>query len=241
MRKSFFPALLVLLLPATAFAQEPPPESDPYAALVEALSPPDNLAVAQKNSLEEIRAAMSKEPDIAEIERECAGFVDFLMTETTPIFKEYDRIELELRKAELVRFYREEMSLEDARAAQHFYSSDLGRKLVASLMANQSMESTLDAAFADPESEELIREEEVLSDNRRSAQKALAALSPSDLAQIKAVMAEEKWASEMHRLRPLTFKAMLEIANSDFAPHLDARLDEVMSTVADTHLETCEP
>ena len=213
--------------------------ADPHVALVDAMMSPEGLAVASTNSIAEIRKAYEADADLVEMDAECPGTIDLLMSTATPFFYEYDRIEAELRREAMVEILREEMSDEHARAASDFYSSEIGQKLTMAVMNNYSIESTLNAAMQSDEDEFEVDPEDVASDNRRSAVAAALTLSPEEKASIEAQLRGRDWFAALLKARPKMFARGMEIANSDFAPHLDRQIDAAVDTALTAHLDDC--
>ncbi|MBX7527661.1 hypothetical protein [Qipengyuania vesicularis] len=213
--------------------------ADPHVALVDAMMSPEGLAVASTNSIAEIRKVYEADADLIEMEAECPGTIDLLMATTTPFFYEYDRIEAELRREAMVEILRVEMSEEHARAASEFYSSEIGQKLTMAVMDNYSIETTLNAAMQSEEDEFEVDPKDVASDNLRSAAAAALTLSPEEKASIESQLRGREWFAALLKARPKMFARGMEIANSDFAPHLDREIETAVDTALTAHLDDC--
>ncbi|MBX7458186.1 hypothetical protein K3152_08000 [Qipengyuania sp. 1NDH17] len=235
--------LLSFAIPHIAFAQDVVPavvsEQDSYEALVESMIPPGGLEAAQANTLREIRAAYQQDPDFADLEQSCPGTIGVVMDTMTPILKEYDIIELRLRREAMLEILKVELSPDQARLAADFYSSPLGRKLMGAVAANHSLSNTLQSVMASEDETPLIDSETVSKDNREAAIKAVSELSPEEIQTIRSQIGEEEWYFALMATRPKMLEAAMAIANSDFAPHLDKRLDEEVEAAMTSHLETC--
>lgn len=242
-RLRYLVATCAMLLPLSLHAQEEngaeQQASDPYSELLDAFMPAPGLAAAGTATNLEIREAFEQDPDIADLETECPGTVDTMMTAAGPIFQEYDRIETELRRQAALRILRADLSRAHAQSAADFYASELGQKLVMSALSNYSLKGTLDSVMKSEEIDVSIDAEALAADNQKTALRAAQSLNAEELAEINAQLAGQEWFKALLAARPKIFQAGLEISNSDFAPHLDQRLDHEVEEAMLAHLDDC--
>lgn len=235
--------LFSFAIPHIATAQEvvsaADSEQDPHDALVESMIPPGGYEAAQANTLREIYSVYEQDPDFADLEQSCPGTIKAVMDTMTPILEEYDIIELKLRKESITRILRNELSPEQARSAAEFYGSPMGQKLMGAMMNNYSLSNTLQSVMASENETPLIDGETMAKDNRETALKAVGELSQAELEALSAQIGTEDWFVALAAAKPKMFEAGVAIANSDFAPHLDKRLDEEVEAAMTSHLETC--
>lgn len=211
---------------------------DPHVAMVEALTNAEGFAATQANALRDVRQAYQKDPNIADIEGQCPGTVDVLVETTRPILYDYSILEAELRRDALVAVLREEISAEHAQAAADFYGSDVGQRMVVAIMSNRTMEKMMESAMENID-EGIIDADSVAADNRKSVEDGIRSMTQEDRADLNTMAAGQPWLAELARVRPKLFEAGMKVTNSDFAPHLDARLDRDIEAALATHLEAC--
>lgn len=218
-------------------------QSDPHAAMVDAMMPAEGLAIAHANGLRELRSVYENTAEIAFLDNQCPGTINLMIDTIAPIIDEYNEVEVTLRRQAMTDILRRELSAEHARAGAEFYSSELGRRLVLATMSNRTLEKTLSNAMAeaveDPDSEAEISAEDLEADNARSARAGVSSMNPEDVAEIGRTLLGEPWFAELRRVQPMMSAAGVQIMNSDFAPELDAKADRVIDAALGPHLEKC--
>lgn len=240
----FVAALFGFALPYGASAQSAPPAAeagqDPYVQLLESFLPPGGLEAAQKNHIRDIRAFYEKDADFAEFDQSCPGAIDRVMMTIQPILVEYDVIELRLRKEAMAEILKGAMSPQQARDAATFYSGPLGRKLMSSMMANHSLSNTLEALSKSEDENPVVDADAIAKDNLQTANKAVDELTSEELEILATKVGNQEWFEKLMLAKPKMFEAGLAIGNSDFAPHLDERMEREVDAAVESHLETCD-
>ena len=214
--------------------------TDPYERLFEALTPQAGLDQALDNMMSEMRSAYEKQPDMMQIEVACPGSIDVMVKTIVPFMGEYNAIEMNLRREATLRILREELSDEHARAAHEFYSSELGQKLVMAALNNFTAEETFEEALADPDSETVIDEQSFRRDQINAAFAAARTLSPQEMKTVNGELAGTDWFAALKAAQVKISAANLKIANSDFAPEVDKRVDLALDEAIEGHFETCD-
>lgn len=213
---------------------------DVYAKLVDTWMPEAGLQKVNANLIDDVRAAYHADEEVHDLDAQCPGLIDATIETMIPFLSEYDAIELRLRRAAAIQILSEELSISDARAATEFYASELGQKLVLSVMSNYSLENTLTVALDSDDDEVPIEGAALESDKQNAVRAGINALSPDQRAEIERQLEEATWGPAIARLRPKISAAGLAISNSDFAPEVDKRMDQALDETIEAHLEKCD-
>ena len=227
---------LAFALPAHAQADAEAP-TDPYLALVEAMTEPQALAKASANASSELEEAFRSQPDTAKLEEACPGMIDALMAGTADTLKEHGSLETRLRSEAIVTFLRANLSREHAAEAAAFYASPDGQRLVMAAMSNTTVKTTLETAMNTLDDE--IRYEDAMADNQTTVMNAVKDLSAEELARISGKLVGQEWFTALGKLRSRMHEAAFAVVNSDFAPELDEKLERAIDEVLSRHLEAC--
>ena len=216
-----------------------PQLADAIAQLFDAFTPPEGLKAAQLGMVESLRTAWQNDPGMSALENECVGLIDVMVKATTPLLDEYFVTELELRKKLFLEMYSKHFTRTQAMEAAAFYNTDVGQKLVNGVLGNFRLDNTLQAILEDPDLDAEIDADDMKRDQLAAGQLAAASLTAQEQAEIVRVFARADWRRALSAAAAEFQPASVELANSDFAPEIDARMDIVIEEAMTTHLQAC--
>lgn len=229
---------LALAIAAPLAAQDGTATAGPHHALAAALTTDDYIEQNYAHAIEAVfESALRADPELAATEDACPGLFAAMLAAGEPIMRPAYRRDFLAYRVKLGELFGRELSAEHAREGATFFSSDLGRKFLVSLAANQSVDAQVGSLIASDST--TFSAETVAADKEMTARAGLAALEPLDRREVERILGGAAWAQEFARLRPAISEYQLEMANADYLPQEDAAMDVAFEAAADTHLTAC--
>ena len=226
-------AALVLLpvalppIPASA-TSAPTPQADAAAALAREIHPIELAVATGVEGIDRfLVAAMLKQPEIAEMEKQHPGIVKAMYAAARPFMVEGERHNAVKVQEALAELYRSQFSVEEQRQLLAFYSSASGRKIVRGMFNVEALSNTMDAIASDPQSG--ITSETAIVTQAQALGHLAAVLTPEDekaAADFMATAAGKKLNGLTGKVRAL----VLGIVNAE-NPQLQAKVNAAMGAV----------
>jgi hypothetical protein len=219
-------AAALLSAPCTLAAQGAANQgSDPHERVYEVLQAGIDDTVVLERGLEQIRANFAPMPQFVELERLHPGALDTIIALMRPIMREHsDRVEAEYRPR-MIALLRSGLSRAEAIEVGEFYTSPLGRKVLAASSANMRSSSVVEAAVRDEE----VSSADIQSDMQATGNAVLGSLSRAERDQVYREIAARpglaKLAPLVSRLAALRAEMESERFNDEEQARFDAALE----------------
>lgn len=213
-------------------------QADPHAALAAALTSDEYIEQSYSHGIVAMfDSALRSDPELVETESECPGLFAAILEAGEPIMRPAHRRDLLSYREKLTELFGREMSAGEASDGAAFFASDLGRRFLASLAANQALDKQVEAVLANEG--EGINAEAIGADKVATARAGLESLEPLDRREVERTLVGAGWAKAFSRLQPAIMEYQLEMANADYLPEEDAAMDQAFEAAAESHLAAC--
>lgn len=233
MRQAGF-AWLAVFVSAPLCAQD----ANPHEALVEALTTRETFDVAFQHLMNvDLPAAFLADPDIAELEKECPGAVQALLTAASPLFLRINQeSESEYHKA-MADFLAARMSDAEADAAANFFASDVGQRFLRTVGAESTLGNSLRSAMADDEG--AVDRASFDRDRQSSAAATVAALGDADRRALAETF-DTSWGKTLRAMVPELADLRFRLMSMDLTPEQSTELESLANRVLLGHFTTCD-
>jgi len=226
--------LATLFMLAPAHAQE----DDGRARLVQAIASErmSNL-MFERDIAKAWTPMMMREPEIAQIEVDCPGYVEGLIVAIRPILSESHNYDFGWYRTELEALFRAELSDAHASGMADLLGSDLGQRVLLAAVENYEVENSVEDAVTSADNS--VSAAALAADREATAQRLVTSLAREDVLAFGMQVMQAPWRPEFERIQPRIHDLQLQLANRDFTPEHGAQFDKIVSRYAEDAITAC--
>ena len=181
-------------------------------------------------------STLAANDDVKALEAEYPGLLKRIATDLRPVFVRYTHRMLPDYIERYAAVYAADFSAGELDDLYKLFASPAGQRLIASMMDNLSVDSTLQEVVADPDAETSLSA--VSADHKRSAAAALKKVSDEDK-QAFAVLVTKPYFPRMTRIGLKLRKLDQDMINEP-DPALDAEIEATIKKSLEAHIAAAE-
>lgn len=211
--------------------------SSPFEDLANALNPPATDEQAFDRLMDgNLRQTLAQDPDLGELDYLCPGSIEALLDGSRSLLKEDFLLGQDQYRAEMAAFFATRLSPEHAAEVAALYSSPIGKRLVAAVEENQSIDFVMQEALADPFGE--TSEGAVAKDQEQTLLNASRNLTLAEQRELSEAFGKSEgyraYEAIQDELVAIRIRIDMELANEE-----DPELEAAMELALDSHLASC--
>lgn len=245
LRRAGILSALLLAAPVAAQEQTPPPPLAPgtYAAPGKIANPqPDHPAYADlmsaiestidndvmiDNGLAAIRRQMAGDASLAAAEQASPGLLDEIMVGMRPVLEQQTLRVSTLYRPRMIAAMANHLTPDEAEKVAVFYRSDVGRRMMSSVVANYSFDESLATAIA----EKPVTAENIRSDINNAVAQGIAEMDSKDLAEAGRQALSNPALLKLNNANPEIQQLRAQMENEPLTPEEEAA---IMTTIEAT-------
>jgi hypothetical protein len=205
----------------------PQPDHPAYADLIDAIDETVDKSTLISNGLAAIKRQMEANPDLASAEAVSPGILDEIVGSMRPVLERQNLRVTALYRPKMIGAMADYLTPDEAASVAGFYRSDIGRKLMGSVVANFNMDQTMASAM----SEKPITETEVRADITSAVTQGLQQMDSKDLAEMGRQAFSNPALLKLQRVNPKIQRLRAEMENEALTPEEDATIGKLIQDI----------
>lgn len=205
----------------------PQPGHPAYGDLIDAIDSTVDKTVLIDNGLAAIKRQMEANANLAGAEAASPGILDEILTNMRPVLERQNQRVTLLYRPQMIAAMADYLTPDEAASVAAFYRSDIGRRLMGSVVANFNMDQTMAKAMT----ETPITETEVRADITSAVAQGMQQMDAEDLA----AMGREAMANpalfKLQQVNPQIQRLRAQMENEALTPEEDAVIGTVIESI----------
>lgn len=205
----------------------PQPDHPAYADLIDAIDGTVDKSVLINNGIAAIKRQMQANAALAGAEAASPGLLDEILNGMRPVLDSQNQRVTALYRPKMIGAMASYLTPEEAASVAAFYRSDLGRRLMGSVVANFNMDQTLATAVA----EKPVTESDVQTDINSAVTQGLQTMDSKDLAEMGRQALTNPALLKLRRVNPQIQRLRAQMENEPLTAEEDAEIARVIEGV----------
>jgi hypothetical protein len=210
--------------PAAKPIANPQPDHPAYGDLIDAIESTVNRGQLLDNGSAAIKRQMQGNAALAAAEAASPGLLDEIVTNMRPILESQNVRVSALYRPKMVAAMADYLTPPEAASVAAFYRSDLGRRLMGSVVANYSFDTTLTAAI----SEKPVTAADVNTDINNAVAQGMANMDAKDVAEMGKQALANPALIKLQQVNPEIQRLRAAMENEPLTPEEDAAIIAVV-------------
>lgn len=221
------PPLPRMITPAADTIANPQPDHPAYGDLLDAIESTVDKNVLISNGLATIKRQMQSDAGLASAETASPGLLDEILAGMRPILERQNLRVTALYRPRMAAAMADYLTPEEATSVAAFYRSDIGRKLMSSVVANYSMDQTMANAIADKD----VTEADVRADINSAVVQGMKSLDSKDMVEMTRQAMSNPALIKLNRVNPRIQRLRAQMENEALLPEEEAMIGSLMESV----------
>lgn len=205
----------------------PQPDHPAYGDLMDAIDSTVDKNVLIGNGLATIKRQMQSDAGLASAETTSPGLLDEILAGMRPILERQNERVTKLYRPRMAAAMADYITPEEATSVAAFYRSDIGRKLMGSVVANYNMDQTMANAIAEKD----VTEAEVRADINSAVVEGMKNLDSRDMAEMTRQAMSNPALLKLNRVNPQIQRLRAQMENEALLPEEEALIGALMESV----------
>ena len=205
----------------------PQPDHPAYADLIDAIDSTVDRSRLISNGLAAIKRQMQANEALAAAESASPGLLDEIITGMRPVLESQNQRVTVSYRPRMIAAMADHLTPDEAASVAGFYRSDIGRKLMGSVVANFNMDQTMATAMT----EKPITENEVRADINSAVTQGLQQMDSKDLAEMGRQAMSNPALLKLQRVNPQIQRLRAQMENEALTPQEDAAIAKLMEDI----------
>ena len=205
----------------------PQPDHPAYADLIDSIDSTVDRNRLIANGLASIKRQMEANEALAAAETASPGILDEILVSMRPVLESQNQRVTVLYRPRMIAAMADHLTPDEAASVAGFYRSDIGRKLMGSVVANFNMDQTMATAM----SEKPITETEVRADISSAVTQGLQQMDGADLAEMGRQAMTNPALLKLQRVNPQIQRLRAQMENEALTPEEDAMIGQLIESI----------